>query len=275
MAKNCAACDDLRETSPEFVTLGVTENVCASLKNNTGLNPSLDVLHDNEEDLNNVADCLIGNMESEIEAYDVCDWKDFMKKLIPNIYNTIKALICSISGMWETLNCVKQIMIDYSNVRVFCPQSEVVYYTGFADRGTSNGFAISYCNLHSYQYVTVNSTYKAKLQADNKNLFTEEHFTGVYGEEINGIPICRATGKVSDHNLIRIEETMTLSTGGQFVIQNTQHLNPNNPDEVTVYLSIRSRIVPPPNIAQDELSQNNLSIVLNAPVEVRFGISSC
>lgn len=273
MAVNCAACDDLRETSPEFVTKGVTETVCTSLKNNTGLNPALDVLHDDEEDLNNVADCLIGNMTDEVEAYDVCDWKEFTRRLIPNIYNTIKALICSVIGLWQTIDCVKQMMIDYSNIRDFCLQSNVVYYDGFSNRGSSNGFAISYCNLHSYQYVNVTSAKVTELhQADN--LFTNKSFTGIYGEAINGIPICRATGRISEHNLVRIEETMTISTGGQFIIQNTQHTNPNNPDETTVYLSIRARIVPPSD-AVDELAQSQLSIVLNAPVEVKFGITGC
>ena len=98
MAINCSACNDLRETAPEFVQNGVTDTVCTSLKNDTGFNPSND--RTDCDDLNDANDCLIGNMEDEIEAYDICDWKTFMKTLIPNIYNVIKAIICAICGLW-------------------------------------------------------------------------------------------------------------------------------------------------------------------------------
>lgn len=35
----CDACDDLRDTAPEFVNEGVNDKICASLQNDTGLNP--------------------------------------------------------------------------------------------------------------------------------------------------------------------------------------------------------------------------------------------
>ena len=97
---NCDACQDLRETSPEFIQNGVTENIATSLKNNTGLNPALTVLHTDCEDLNDTNDCMIGRMVSEVEAYEVCDWKKFMKKFIQNLYETLKAIIASICGLW-------------------------------------------------------------------------------------------------------------------------------------------------------------------------------
>lgn len=97
---DCNACQELRETSPEFVQSGVTDKVAASLKNNMGLNPGLTVLHDDCEDLNMVNDCLIGRMTDEVEAYDVCDWKDFMKKFVSNLYETLKGIIAAICGLW-------------------------------------------------------------------------------------------------------------------------------------------------------------------------------
>lgn len=101
---SCDACDTLRQQAPEFVQNGVTDNVAASLKNNTGLNPALTVLHDNCTDLNNVNDCLIGRMGDEIKAYDNCDWKEFMGKFTPNLYETLKAIIMSDCGEWSKLD---------------------------------------------------------------------------------------------------------------------------------------------------------------------------
>lgn len=105
MSKNCSACNDLRKSSPEFTQKGVTETVCTSLKNNTGFNPSNDT--EDFDDLYDAVDCLVCNMDDELPAYDVCDWKEFMKKLIPNLCNTLKAIVCAIGGIW---NFIKDIL---------------------------------------------------------------------------------------------------------------------------------------------------------------------
>ena len=100
---NCSACDDIRETDPSLIVNGWSSTECTSMKNNTGLSPSSG--HSDFTDLNNMADCLIGNMESEIEAYDVCDWKDFMRRFIPNLWTMLKGIICAIGGLWTKVNC--------------------------------------------------------------------------------------------------------------------------------------------------------------------------
>ena len=82
---------------------GVTDNVATSLKNNTGLNPRLAALHKNCEDLNDVNDCLIGRKAQELEALDVCDWKDFMSGFGQNLYETLKAIIASDCGEWASI----------------------------------------------------------------------------------------------------------------------------------------------------------------------------
>lgn len=101
---SCSACDDLRNTSTDFVVNGIGSSECTSLGNNTGLNPSSG--HDDCTDLNNINDCLVGNMAEEVEAYDVCDWKTFMKKFIPNVWTTFKAIICAICGLWKNFEKV-------------------------------------------------------------------------------------------------------------------------------------------------------------------------
>lgn len=100
---NCESCTDLREYAPEFVQNGVTTRIATSLKNNTGLNPGLSVLHENCEDLNDANDCLIGRMPQELAAYDVCDWKEFMAKLLPNQYEVLKAIIAGDCGQWTRI----------------------------------------------------------------------------------------------------------------------------------------------------------------------------
>lgn len=96
--RNCSACSDLQENSAEFVMNGVTDNVEASLENNTGFNPASG--NDNCIDLNNANDCLVGNMEDEVEGYEVCDWKPFMVDFIHNLWSTLKAIIASVCGLW-------------------------------------------------------------------------------------------------------------------------------------------------------------------------------
>lgn len=99
---NCAACEELRQTSPEFIVNGLTDEICSSLANDTGLSPSDD--HNDCTDLHNLNDCLVGNEATEVDAYDVCDWKPFMKQFIPNLWTVLKAIICAICGIWTNIH---------------------------------------------------------------------------------------------------------------------------------------------------------------------------
>ena len=101
---HCEACADIRRDYPEFVVNGLTNEMCTSLSNNTGLKPSSG--NDDCEDLHNLNNCLVGNMAAEIEKYDVCDWKEFMRKYIPNDHTLLKALICSECGQWEQIEAI-------------------------------------------------------------------------------------------------------------------------------------------------------------------------
>ena len=100
----CGACTELKEYAPSFTVNGVTDAVAKSLRNNTGLVKSNK--HNNCEDLNDVNDCLIGRMAQEVDAYDVCDWKQFMKKFTGNLYETLKAMIMSECGLWCNLDAM-------------------------------------------------------------------------------------------------------------------------------------------------------------------------
>lgn len=98
---SCEACEEIRQTDPNLIVNGFTDTECNSLKNDTGLSPSSG--NNDCEDLNNLNDCLVGNGATEVEAYDVCDWKEFMKKFIPNVWTTFKAIICAICGLWTNI----------------------------------------------------------------------------------------------------------------------------------------------------------------------------
>lgn len=110
MSINCNSCSDLREQAADFVQNGVTEDICISLQNNTGYNTTN--TNDNCTDLENANDCLIGNMANEIEAYDVCDWKEFARKLVPNIYNVIKSMICWLCGIQKKQDSLCELVED-------------------------------------------------------------------------------------------------------------------------------------------------------------------
>lgn len=103
-AKSCSACNDLRSNAPEFTINGVTDEACESLAMDKGLNPDLDPQRTDCDDLHDINDCLIGNMDDEVESFDVCEWKDFMHQYIPNTYETLKAMICSDCGQWDMLH---------------------------------------------------------------------------------------------------------------------------------------------------------------------------
>ena len=114
---NCEACADLREASPELVVNGFTEDMCTSLSNDTGLSPSSG--NDDCTDLNNMNDCLVGNLDAEVEAYDVCEWKPFMHKFIPNVWTTLKGIICAICGLWKNIHNIWCFLNAMANGKTF------------------------------------------------------------------------------------------------------------------------------------------------------------
>lgn len=99
---NCQSCEELRQTAPNFVVNGLGDTECTSLQNDSGFNPSSG--HNDCTDLDNANDCLIGNMEDEVEAYDICEWKPFTRRFISNVWTEFKATICSICGIWTNIH---------------------------------------------------------------------------------------------------------------------------------------------------------------------------
>lgn len=114
---DCVVCNELREEAPEFVVNGVTDTVCNNLQNDKGMSGnSTDC-----EELADANDCLIGTMEGEIEKYDVCDWKDYMEKFVPNVHEVVAAVICAICGLWTNIHnlwkAIADIWTEITNIK--------------------------------------------------------------------------------------------------------------------------------------------------------------
>ena len=145
---NCSACDDLRQTAPNFVINGLGDTECASLQNDTGLDPSSG--HDNCTDLNNMNDCLIGVMKDEVNSYQICDWKSYMKRLADNLWTMFKGMICAICGMWGKITCTYNSLVNLVNY-LAASTAGVAFVRYFRDLGAddnvpywtrvSNGFS--------------------------------------------------------------------------------------------------------------------------------------
>lgn len=102
MADYCTACGKLKEQNAEFVQNGVTTAICNSIKNNTGLKPSLG--HKNCEDLGDVNACLINSLIEKLPGYNDCDWKEAFLEYVTNqeIFNEL--LVCNECGQWKAID---------------------------------------------------------------------------------------------------------------------------------------------------------------------------
>lgn len=99
---NCTACEEIRHIDPDLIVNGFDSDNCTSLQNDTGLVASSG--HDDATDLTNLNDCFVGNMDDEVEKYEVCDWKEFMHKFLPNLWTVLSAIICAIKGLWTNVH---------------------------------------------------------------------------------------------------------------------------------------------------------------------------
>ena len=143
---DCNSCSDLQTNAAEFVTSGITTNVCSSLKNNTGLGKK----KTNEADMNDANDCLVGRMAQDVNAYEVCDWKEFIKKFIGNIYEVIKGLICWLAGLQNKVDkhdCQIDILANGASFHMDIDDGEVVLGKGVEYVGGDSAedeFSITY-----------------------------------------------------------------------------------------------------------------------------------
>ena len=91
----CDSCEELRQNAPNFIINGLGEEEVDNLFANTGLAGN----SKNCADVNDLNDCLIGNMEKEVNSYEACDWKVYMKKFAENLWTVLKSMITWMCGM--------------------------------------------------------------------------------------------------------------------------------------------------------------------------------
>lgn len=106
MTDYCEACDSLREVSPAIELTGLTDKMCQSLKEDTGLNPDLSVLHDNCTDIWALINCLMGSLIDSLPAFSSCDYKEFALELAKNTLHSLNAIACSDCGQWEQIHLI-------------------------------------------------------------------------------------------------------------------------------------------------------------------------
>lgn len=245
---DCSACEQLREDAPNFVVNGLGSTEETSLKNNTGLNPSSG--NDDCEDLNAMNDCLVKNMETEIDSYNVCSWKEYMKALVGNLWTVNKGIISAICGLWTKVDCNTDSINSFDNEYVFSRNVQLL--NGCTSANTPQNPArlptVTYGVMTGYEMVYLPQTIVDQLNAAIPN--TNLPNGTVDGYTVNGIPILKFKGNLQNANLVDIFFGTQVETLGKFTysifpvpwdgqnIQNSVDADGN----ITLVLSLRSKL---------------------------------
>lgn len=117
---DCESCQDFKEYAPEYIQNGLSDAMCTSLQNDTGLKANSG--HDDCEDLNTINDCTIGAMDDRIETFEACEWREYMHEFVQNLYNLLKSIICAICGIWTNIHSLWTAInsIDTHEERIDC-----------------------------------------------------------------------------------------------------------------------------------------------------------
>lgn len=195
---SCSACEDLRQTDPNLIVNGFTDTECTSLQNDTGLSPSSG--HDDCTDLNNLNDCLVGNEATEVESYDVCDWKTFMKKFIPNVWTVLKGIICAICGLWTNIHSIWEKIaeliahinaVSYVGILTLYRTSQLIDTSNASKQALAFNTNVRQGNIASsvltvasdYKGIVVNNTTSVPLLVNtdfNCSIRTDQHMASCY-----------------------------------------------------------------------------------------------
>lgn len=241
---DCSACTDLKNNAPEFVQNGVTKTVCASLKNNTGLNPRLTTLHDNCEDLDTATDCMIGMMEKEVDSYDICDWKDFMKNFINNLTQMMKAQNCSMCGLWDKVDCLTGSITDFSSICTYTPVSGYRYFYDWeninTDANPASPVTVNYNYMHSYVLLSPGSTVADLLNSVPAGGIYPNHT--IDGYTYAGVPVYKFKGNMKTCNILGMASHAQITTDGRFTFEVVPIGAMDSDGNLEYYVAIRSRI---------------------------------
>lgn len=160
----CDSCEELRQNAPNFMVNGFGNEECKHLKKNEGLGGN----NDNCTDVHDMDDCLVGMMDREVDAYEPCDWKEFMHNFIPNVWATLKAIICWLCG----LQCKVNVLMNGISLKISeddSGESYIVAGKGVSFLGTGTGARESQV---SFTYIG-----GALCEVTGSLLFHEDDFT--------------------------------------------------------------------------------------------------
>lgn len=229
---DCTACSDLQENSPSVIVHGIGTTECNNLKNNEGLSGSSNDCND----LNDLNDCLVGNMDAELEAYDICDWKDFMHNFIPNVYTVLKGIICAICGIWTNINklwCYVEAL--FGGIEVEFDEDDFDFGTGVTGRsGAAAGIDLS-CHIkgslarfHGSVYIDLSNSHWGSLGLKNNGTAVSGHVINTTDENWT-IAILKI--KKSKYPMIK----KIYSDAGSLVNAGCGHVRVRGHDEGTTY----------------------------------------
>ena len=195
---NCSACEELREVDPNLFVNGIGMAECTSLANDTGLVAS----NENNDctDLESMNDCLVGNMQKEIEAESVCNWKPFVKALIGNVWTMFKGIICAICGiwtniheLWEKVNCLIDSVKRLINALNSTTQGQAFVKFYRDNSGTSTGmyqWDINDGSSHTLDiYMNADVDYAGSQPADRDYVVIVQNCTDIHSTDHVGIDL--------------------------------------------------------------------------------------
>lgn len=224
----CDSCNNLTEYASNFMLNGINEATCNSLVANTGLNPNVSgAVHENCEDLKDMADCLLGALVEKLPAYDECTLKDFVAQLTPNVYNMVYALVCSTCGLWTRLESleeiVKAILQQKYTELVSGRDFETIFYNGI----TTPSGTVRVSVLETQETLAVQvyggAASNTQLQKSNVKEISIRHSSGVYEDPASWLYAINFLGDYAKYNNRSnyTEVNLTQQTTGIWNIQTT------------------------------------------------------
>lgn len=197
MAIDCEACQDFKEYAPEYIQNGLSDAMCTSLQNDTGLKPNKG--HTDCEDLNTINDCTIGAMDDRIETFEACEWREYMHEFVQNLYNLLKSIICAICGIWTNIHALWRAVntINTQSERIEC----LINYM-------NNGFSFNVGE-------TFDTTKSHMVAGEGVSVIERGSSTGstdVYLQYIGG-GLCRGGGAITFHTAQFVDEDGTTRNG--------------------------------------------------------------
>lgn len=135
----CNDCIDLDENAPDFMLNGVTQAVCNSLRNNTGLNPDPTNTNDNCDELATVVNCKIGSFIDKYTKKGECDALQAVLELAHINEEIYYLMLCSMCGLWEGVEALRKILQQLRTINVWNNTTNIFQGDFLSGKGIAGG----------------------------------------------------------------------------------------------------------------------------------------